>query len=202
MGYLPLFIKMDAATSLVLGGGEVALRKARAILKAGGKLIIVADSFVEGWLELDQADVLLKKERITEMFTERPLEFWKQYKVVVAATDNPLLNEKISESAARAGCLVNNVSARGENLFEFGAQIRRGAACIAIHSAGNPALSAQMRRRLEEIVPQEWGDAVDQMAKLRLTPEFQQLPLSEQRARLRELALKSIEGEPHDSSER
>ncbi len=201
MGYLPLFIKMDATLSLVLGGGEVALRKARAILNAGGKVTAVADSFVEGWMELDQTCVLLQKERITEAFCERPIEFWKQYKMVVAATDNPSLNEKISESATRAGCPVNNVSSRGGNLFEFGAQIRRGEACIAIHSGGHPALSAQMRRRLEEIVPQEWADAVEQMAALRRTSEFQQLPPEEQRGCLRALALKLIEGEPLDTME-
>ena len=42
MDFLPLFHKLQGRVVLVVGGGEVALRKARLLSDAGGQLRVVA----------------------------------------------------------------------------------------------------------------------------------------------------------------
>ena len=52
--YLPIFTKLDNKPVLVVGGGDVALRKARAFLKARADVTIVAPEFCQELLDAEQ----------------------------------------------------------------------------------------------------------------------------------------------------
>jgi uroporphyrin-III C-methyltransferase / precorrin-2 dehydrogenase / sirohydrochlorin ferrochelatase len=52
MDFLPLFHNLKDRNVLVVGGGEVALRKVRLVLQAGAKITVVAKDFCPGLVEL------------------------------------------------------------------------------------------------------------------------------------------------------
>ena len=86
MDYLPLFAKVSNKPILLVGGGEVALRKARLLLEAGARLTVVAPQLHEELQELADAGVLhyLNDEFSVEQLAEQRL--------VIAATDDEAVN--------------------------------------------------------------------------------------------------------------
>ena len=56
MDYLPLFHNLNDRHVLVIGGGEIALRKVRLVAESGAKITLVAKDFCSDLLEMDATD--------------------------------------------------------------------------------------------------------------------------------------------------
>src|SRR5699024_925355 len=101
MQYLPLFLKVHGQPCLVVGGGDVAARKAALLHRAGAQVKVVA-------LEVhEQLQVLANEAMISVRqgpFSEVDL---KGARLVIAATDDEPLNEQVYQLAKRRGILVN-----------------------------------------------------------------------------------------------
>ena len=52
MAYFPLFVSLEGKRCLVVGGGKVAFRKAKAMAEYGAEVVVVAEKFCEEMLEL------------------------------------------------------------------------------------------------------------------------------------------------------
>ncbi|MBB1302579.1 uroporphyrinogen-III C-methyltransferase [Pseudoalteromonas sp. SG43-7] len=152
MQYLPIFTKLDNKPVLVVGGGEVALRKCRAFLKARADVTLVAPWFCDELKEHAQNnDVTL----IDAFFDESHLD---GKMLVIAATDNDGVNNSVFELANARNVFVNVVDDQPKCTFIFPSIVDRDPITIAISSAGTaPVLARRLREKLETLIPQHIG---------------------------------------------
>ncbi|MGG1353555.1 siroheme synthase CysG [Psychrobacter pacificensis] len=152
MNTFPLFFKLEGRKVLIVGGGEVALRKADLLSRAGACITILAPNISHEIRELlsDNKHELIEK------------NYHKSYmsgaRVIIAATDNETLNHEIYADATELNIPVNVVDTPPLCDFIFPAIIDRNPIVIGISSNGKaPVLARLLRARLETLIPQGYG---------------------------------------------
>ena len=152
MQYLPIFTKLDNKPVLVVGGGEVALRKCRAFLKARASVTLVAPWFCD---ELKEHAHNNEVTLIDAYFEESHLE---GKMLVIAATDRDDVNNNVFELANARNVFVNVVDDQPKCTFIFPSIVDRDPITIAISSAGTaPVLARRLREKLETLIPHHIG---------------------------------------------
>ncbi|CAM4046106.1 MULTISPECIES: siroheme synthase CysG [Pseudoalteromonas] len=152
MQYLPIFTKLDNKPVLVLGGGDVALRKCRAFLKARAAVTLVAPEFCD---ELNTLANNNEVTLITDYFNEQHLDGMM---LVIAATDLEDVNAQVFELANARNVFVNVVDDQPKCSFIFPSIVDRNPITIAISSSGTaPVLARRLREKLETLIPQHIG---------------------------------------------
>lgn len=162
---------------IVIGGGEVAQRKVEALLEAGGKPWVISPKINPELQELVRAGVVQYIPRVYQT-GDLAGAF-----LVIAATDQPEVNQAAWEEACQKGCLVNVVDDPAHSNFIVPAVLRRGPLSIAISTGGgSPALARRLREKLEADFAEEYGILAEILHELR--PEMQKrLPPSERMER-------------------
>jgi len=162
MDFLPIFITLDQRSCLIVGGGEVALRKAQLLLQAQGKVTLVAPEIVpeiynlKGSLKIHQ-----------RIFHENDLE---DVDLVIVATDNHILNVDISQRAKDRGVLINVVDNPKLCNFIVPSIVDRSPMIIAIGSSGTaPVLARLVRSKIESMIPHALGNLGKLAQKYRQT---------------------------------
>ena len=152
MQYLPIFTKLDNKPVLVVGGGDVALRKCRAFLKARASVTLVAPEFCSELLEhASNNEVILTQAYFDESHLDGKM-------LVIAATDNESVNNTVFELANKRNIFVNVVDDQPKCTFIFPSIVDRDPITIAISSAGTaPVLARRLREKLETLIPQHIG---------------------------------------------
>lgn len=152
MNTFPLFFKLEGRKVLIVGGGEVALRKADLLSRAGACITILAPDISHEIRELlsDNKHELIEK------------NYHKSYmsgaRVIIAATDDETLNHEIYADATELNIPVNVVDTPPLCDFIFPAIIDRNPIVIGISSNGKaPVLARLLRARLETLIPQGYG---------------------------------------------
>ncbi|MBL6805822.1 MAG: uroporphyrinogen-III C-methyltransferase [Pseudomonadales bacterium] len=157
MERLPLFFDVKGKRCVVVGGGEVALRKATLLARAGAKLHIVAP-------ELDDEMASLCKR---EGAFVCPIEFQPcclaSATLVIAATDSLDVNTAVSDAAKALSIPVNVVDQPALCTFIVPAIVDRSPILVAISSGGaSPILARSIKRLIETLLPAR----VDRLALL------------------------------------
>ena len=172
MDFLPLFHKLQGRVVLVVGGGEVALRKARLLSDAGGQLRVVAPE-VRGELTAlaGEGRVHLRGYDSADL---------QGVALVIAATDDEPLNARISAEAQALGIPVNVVDAPALCSVIFPAIVDRSPLIVAVTSGGDaPVLARLIRAKIETWIPSTYGQLASLAKKFRervkqLFPDVQQ----------------------------
>ncbi|MEH6942875.1 precorrin-2 dehydrogenase/sirohydrochlorin ferrochelatase family protein [Bacillus sp. JJ722] len=136
----PIMLDVTNKPIVIVGGGRIALRKAKGLVKEGAAVTIVSPKLVEGFAELNLS--------------------WKQKKyeasdlegafLVLACTDNMEVNRQVRKDAA-PNQLVNITSEQGLSNFHNMAVVEHEECVIAISTRGaSPSRAKQLRMELED----------------------------------------------------
>lgn len=144
MPLYPLFADLTGREVLVVGGGEVAVRKIDALLQAGAVVHVNAPALhplLEGWLAAGRL------QRRKGVFDPAWIEdAW----LLVVATDDGGFNAELAAQAAARRTLANVVDDARLSTFQVPAVIDRAPLQLAISSGGAaPMLARRLRERLE-----------------------------------------------------
>lgn len=145
---------------MIVGGGPVALRKARLLASAHANLVVIAPEICEELKSLEQVHTFYQRE-----FQDNDID---NATLIVVATNNANLNEQISKLAHRKNIPVNVVDNPALCSFITPSIIDRSPIVVAISSGGAaPVLARSLRARLESFIPSEYGQLATSMGKLR-----------------------------------
>lgn len=156
------FLDLRGKRVLLVGGGEVAFRKAEALQRTGCRMTVVSREFKPAFREwLAEKDILRH---------ERPYRRGEaaEYEVVFSATDDAETNQAVAQDATAAGRPVNVADEPKLCSFFVPAVVRRGPLQIAVSTGGKcPALARRIRQDLEERFPDSYGALLVQLGDIR-----------------------------------
>lgn len=159
-------IGLEARQTVVIGGGKVAARKVAGLLEAGAQVTVISPAFVP---ELRLRAGTRRVKLVNRAYQEGDLA---EAFLVIAATNNPDINERVWQEARERGCLVNVVDDPARCNFIVPAVVRRGEVTVTISTGGaSPALARRLREQLESLIGPEVGALAGLLAELR--PELQ-----------------------------
>lgn len=139
----PVMIIIKNQPVVVVGGGVVAARKIKGLLKKEAKVTVVSPTL--------HADIPVEKVNwIAREYQPSDLE---GALLVFACTDNQLVNEQIMTDAPFAQ-LVNNTGNKRHSNFYNVAMLEQDDFSISISTNGvSPQRAKEVRQRLEDILP-------------------------------------------------
>jgi siroheme synthase-like protein len=140
--YFPVSLDISGRRCLVVGGGAVAARKARALTSCGAVVTVVATAFSEEMESL--APVLHAIER-------RPYRSGEAsgYRLVVTATGDTAVDGAVFDDAESSGVWINSADDLAHSSFILPAIHRDGAVTVSVSTSGlSPALASWLRGRL------------------------------------------------------
>jgi len=159
VNYYPAFLNLHGKKAVVVGGGNIAERKALSLLKAGAIVTIVSPAIT----------ARLSKEKEKKNLTHIARAYRKGdlrgSVLAIAATDDPFVNTRVAKDSPS---LVNVVDVPKECSFIAPSVIKRGPMTIAISTGGvSPAFSKTIRQELEKIYGPEIGQYLSFVGSIR-----------------------------------
>ena len=162
MNGVPLVLDMTGQHCLCVGGGSVAARRAPILLGAGADLTIIAPELHPDLrVAVDKADIVhwareFQSGDIYDSF------------LILAATGVQHVDQAVAAESLAANKLVCVASEPSRGNCQFMAEVRRGSLLIALQTgAAAPAVTSALRRRIERLLPEDLGLALDAMAEMR-----------------------------------
>lgn len=152
MQFLPIFLNIRTQACLIVGGGEVAFRKAVLLDRAGGRLRVVAlevSPALEALVLAGGGELRLREFRHSDL---------DDVYLAVAATDDEGVNRDVSIAAKSRGLPVNVVDKPALCSFIVPSIVDRSPVVIAISTGGNsPILTRQLKEQIEIMLPAAYG---------------------------------------------
>ena len=156
MQALPIFFNIKNRHCVVIGGGDVAMRKVSMLLKASAAITLYSPEICHELQDLVSAE---KIKYVPTHFAPNQLA---GACMVIAATDDEAVNEAVSIAAKAQNIPVNVVDAPALCTFTMGSIIDRSPVVIAISSEGNaPVLARYIRAKIETMLPATYGRIAD-----------------------------------------
>lgn len=162
MDFLPLFHNLEKQNVLLVGGGSVALRKARLLLACGANLTVVAPEIDNDLM------LLLKKHQCQHIQASYHTSHIAKSVLAIAATNDLLVNQHVSKDAKLSHIPVNVVDNPALSTVIFPAIIDRSPIMVAVSSGGkSPVLARLLRAKLETLLPNGYSKLAKLAEKFR-----------------------------------
>jgi precorrin-2 dehydrogenase / sirohydrochlorin ferrochelatase len=158
----PIFLDLSGRRCVVVGGGEVADRKARKLLQARARVVVISPE-IEAELESVAAEIHRRPYR------EGDLE---GACLAFAATNSREVNAAVAREAKGRGVPVNVADKPFEGDFALPSTLRRGRLQVAVSTGGaSPTLARRIREELEEAFGPGWAGIVEELNAARRNGE-------------------------------
>jgi precorrin-2 dehydrogenase / sirohydrochlorin ferrochelatase len=164
MRYYPIFLDLRGKHCTVVGGGPVAERKVKALLRAGSSVHVISPAVTPRLALLaarKKIQLTPRAYRSTDL--EGPVSALTEGSpgnrptLVFAATDNPETQRAVRLDAETIGALVNAADDAKESDFIVPASFAQGDLLVAISTSGaSPALARRLRRQLQVTLGHEY----------------------------------------------
>jgi precorrin-2 dehydrogenase/sirohydrochlorin ferrochelatase len=158
----PIFLDLSDRRCVVVGGGEVANRKARKLLQARARVVVISP---EVGAELESVAVEVHRRPYREGDLEGAY-------LAFAATDSREVNAAVAREAEERGIPVNVADRPSEGDFALPSTLRRGGLQVAVSTGGaSPTLARRIKDELEEVFGPEWAGIVEELGRNRRSGE-------------------------------
>jgi precorrin-2 dehydrogenase/sirohydrochlorin ferrochelatase len=182
MNLFPVFLKLEGRRCIVVGAGRVGAQKIAGLLEADAEVTVIDPLPSQAVRELAWA------RRIVLHAREYQSNDLDATYLVIAATSDPAINQRIYKEAQTRGVLANVVDVPPQCDFYYPAVARRGSLVVAVSSEGeSPHLAQRVRDEIDALLPQELGEAVDQIGDQRRRILHEHAPGPERVQLLRDL---------------
>lgn len=157
--FLPLMVDLHGRTVVIFGGGSVGERKAE-LFSEYANTIVVSRNFSHRLSELhDQDLVTLIRADAGTLSDKEIIELISGSFLVIPATSNRQINDRITSIARSLNILTNQVDIIGE--ITIPAVIHRGDLVIGISTTGSsPAFSRYVRQKIEKVITPEYEQMI------------------------------------------
>lgn len=164
--FLPLMLDLSGKKIVIFGGGSVGERKAELFSDCADTLVVSLD-FSQKLKELEASGkVKLVRLNLLEASDSELKNLISGSFIVIPATSNFELNQKIADIARESDILINQVDALGSVVIP--SVIKRGDLVIGISTLGHsPAVSKYTRRKIEGLITPEYSDMIRLQDELR-----------------------------------
>jgi siroheme synthase-like protein len=143
---------------LVVGGGRVAAQKVRGLVAAGADVTVVAPR-VDGTVRAQPVTVAERPYRRGEV---------AGYRLAVAATGDPGVNQQVFDDGEAAGVWVNSADDPDRCSVTLPARLDRGRLLVTVSTGGySPAVAAWVRDRIADELGAEYDTLVGMLADAR-----------------------------------
>ena len=164
MAYFPMFMDFSNKKVLVVGGGNIATEKLEKLVDFTKEITIITKELTP---ECNQ----LIKEHCLSLY-QRPYRVGDidSFDIVIVATNNIKMHERIYQESRGKGILVNSVDNTDYCDFIFPSYIKKGDLTIAFSTSGaSPAFAKHIRRYFENKIPDGVEDFLSKLKNLRKT---------------------------------
>lgn len=162
MAYFPINVDIKDRPCIVIGGGRVALRKAKGLLSCGAQVTVISPEVVEGLQALADNQTLTLEKRgyktgdLAQAF------------LVIAATDDESVQKAVHDEAAKQNILLNVADVPKWCNFILPATVRQGDLAVSVSTHGqSPALAKRLRQELAQQFGPEYDLVLQLMGTLR-----------------------------------
>ena len=145
--FFPVFLDIKNKECLIIGAGNVALRKINKLLKYECKYITVISDKV-----LDDIKKLADDKKIKIINNKFDVELLEKYFLVIAATDDEKTNNEISDLCIKKNILVNNVSSKDNMNIRFCTSIENEKYSIAISANGEAKKALELKEKIQSFL--------------------------------------------------
>ena len=145
--FFPVSIDINNKNILVIGAGKIALRKVETLMSYNCNILVITkDILEEKFLELEKSNKIkiLKNQKFEEKFLQDIF-------LVIAATNNEVLNKNISQLCMNKNILVNNITSKNDMNVRFASIYEKDDIQIAISANGNPKKAVEIKNKIKDI---------------------------------------------------
>jgi precorrin-2 dehydrogenase/sirohydrochlorin ferrochelatase len=149
---IPLLISLSEKRCIIIGGGAIATRRMRALLKEKAQVSIVSPEVTP---VIEEASKTSHVHWIQERYNETCMD---GAFLVIAATNHSDLNRRIMQDAKRRGILCNDVSDAEEGDVIFPGYIQKNDLIISVSTQGaSPSLAKEILHQMDSVYGEEYG---------------------------------------------
>jgi precorrin-2 dehydrogenase / sirohydrochlorin ferrochelatase len=153
--YYPIFLNLKAKKCVVIGGGQVALRKAKALLECQAAVEVISPKLCSEFNELAEHG------KIRASLREYQQGDLQGAMIAIAATNDRKTNAAVAAEAHLKSIMLNVVDNAELSDYIVPSCINRGELTIAISTSGkSPALARKLRSRIEKELADEYSTLI------------------------------------------
>lgn len=182
-GFYPMMMNLNGRSAVVIGGGEVAARKAEMLVRCGAVVTVVAPKLHE------LLEPLVSSGKVVHIDGEYEKRQLKGAALVIASTDDTRVNRAVYDDATETGLPVNVVDVPELCSFIVPAVVERGDLILAVSTSGkSPAMAKRIRKELQALFGEEYALMLKLMGEARRIMMEKEPDLNRRMVLLNELA--------------
>lgn len=171
MKYMPLFFDVAGRDILIIGGGKVALRRARQFSEAGARLTVVAPDILAEFKELRETALVCRGAEIDDLHS--------QFIFTIIASSNTAVNDTIAAACREKKMLFSRCDSFRDGDFIGGSIVDKGDIICSTISGGVPAVSQYLQSRISSLIRPELVELTAVLAEIRPQVKDSGLPEAE-----------------------
>ena len=156
---LPIILDLTGRKALVVGGGRIAYRKAKALADEGAHVTVISPNFVDDFSTMPNATLVQRTYEAGDT---------EGFQLVITATGNHAVDQLIYDEGNARGTWVNSADDPDRCSFYLAATHRDGNVIVAVSTEGkSPALASHLRNTIAEQLPRNLADIAIELDRQR-----------------------------------